>query len=75
MTYNGTIMVRIPEWRTIVAAYGSTKKLNYAAGDQLPKPIAPPIMIIRWIFSLISGNAFNKIAKLVQAPVTAKEIG
>lgn len=46
--------------------------LNYAAGDILPNPIAPPIIVTSDMQSLISGNPFNKIAKLVIAPVTTK---
>ena len=44
--------------------------LNYAAGDQLPMPIAPPIIVIFSIFDRTSGKALIKIARLVIAPVT-----
>jgi hypothetical protein len=46
--------------------------LNYAAGDQLPKPIAPPIIVIPYNLCKILGNALIKIARLVIAPVTTK---
>ena len=56
------------------AASGSTKMLNYAAGDQFPSPIAPPIIVIPLIFVSIFGKALMRIAKLVIAPVTTKLI-
>jgi hypothetical protein len=46
--------------------------LNYAEGDQLPNPIAPPIIVIPVKFYRILGNALIKTAKLVIAPVTTK---
>lgn len=64
----------IPQLNTILAAYGSTKILNYAEGDQFPKPIAPPIIVIVYIYDNIYGNALIKIAKFVIAPVTTKFI-
>lgn len=63
-----------PDYKTIVADYGSTIKLNYAAGDQFPSPIAPPINVILLIFYLTSGKALSRIARLVHAPVTTKSI-
>lgn len=63
-----------PLVNTISAASGSTKMLNYAAGLQLPSPMAPPIIVIPFIFYFISGNAFKMIAKLVMAPVTTNSM-
>ena len=60
----------IPEWNTMVAAYGSTNMLNYADGDQFPIPIAPPIMVIVLMCYFMFGNVFSSKAKLVIAPVT-----
>ena len=60
----------IPDEKTIWEASGSTKMLNYAAGDQFPMPIAPPIIVIFSIFSRTSGKALIKIARLVIEPVT-----
>lgn len=72
MTYNGTITTLTPQLNTIWAAYGSVTILNYAEGDQLPNPIAPPIIVIPDKFDNMLGNALIKTAKLVIAPVTTK---
>lgn len=65
----------MPLLKTIAAASGSTIMLNYAAGVQFPKPIAPPIIVILLIFYLMSGKALSRMAKLVFDPVTTKSIG
>ena len=70
VTSSGIITTLIPDVKTIWAASGSTKMLNYAAGDQLPMPIAPPIILIFSILDRTSGKALIKIARLVIAPVT-----
>jgi len=48
--------------------------LNSAAGLQFPNPIAPPIIVISLILFLISGNAFKRIAILVNDPVATNSI-
>lgn len=57
---------------TICAASGSVIILNYAEGDQFPRPMAPPIIVILSIFYNIYGKAFISIARFVIAPVTTK---
>jgi len=74
-TSRGITFTLIPLLNTMAAAYGSTNKLNSAAGVQFPNPMAPPIIVILLILSLTPGKAFSKIAKLVLAPVTTKSIG
>jgi hypothetical protein len=65
----------MPQLKTIAAASGSTKILNYAAGDQFPNPMAPPMIVILLILFLIAGKALSKMARFVFAPVTTKSIG
>lgn len=72
VTSSGIMVTLIPQLKTMWAAYGSTKILNSAEGDQLPSPMAPPMIVIPYIFWVISGKALSKIAKLVMAPVTTK---
>lgn len=68
-------MIGSPLENTIEAASGSTKILNYAAGDQFPSPIAPPIIVTPRMRECKSGKALNKIARFVIAPVTTNSTG
>ena len=68
-------MTLIPQLKTMAAASGSIRILNYAAGVQFPSPMAPPMIVILLILFLTSGKALRSMARFVLAPVTTKSIG
>ena len=74
-TSKGTIVMSIPDSKTLAAASGSAQTLNSAAGVIFPGTLAAPaIIVIFFIFFFRSGVNSKAFATLVKGPMVTNSI-